>query len=239
VSGLVYMVVTGDPWVPEWKSKFAQNAPHPSNTEANWEYLKQAQIDNAIDGAVGLATLGVGKGLGRGLRRVQCAESAAARAARTAPQTVVDFGPKSAHASRLVPQSPDMSKLYGVGGQPYGKRRLDLLKRYLDKRGVDLVIDENAVGGRFIVSRTGRPQFVVGPNSRTESVWHELGHYIHWRRVGGSEKYLALPREFGNNVPEQFVFDLLQQPTRWERLSPEYRLRSVEYIVEDWGGMGR
>jgi hypothetical protein len=44
---------------------------------------------------------------------------------------------------------------------------------------------------------------------------------------------------YGNNVPEQFVFDLLQCPDRWDRLTPEYRLRMVDYIENFWGGMGR
>ena len=159
-----------------------------------------------------------------------------------APATATDFGPRSLaqRSGRPVAQSPDMSSLYGVGAEPYGPRRLELLGKYLDKRGVDLVIDPNAVGGRFnYLTPTGRPRFVVGPDARAEVVWHELGHFIQWRRVGGTEAYRALPREFGNHVPEQSVFDLLQQPTRWERLSPGYRVRSVEYIELDWGGMGR
>jgi RHS repeat-associated protein len=164
---------------------------------------------------------------------------------RLFPGPVTDFGPRSIgqRTGRPLTQSPDMSGLYGVGAKPYGPRRLEQLGKYLDKRGVDLVIDEAMKGGVFSVPRVGRPQFIVGPNVGTETVWHELGHFIHWRRVGGSDAYRALPRVPGNNVPEQFVFDLLQQPSRWERLSPKYRVDSECYITDEWPrgweGMGR
>jgi hypothetical protein len=66
-------------------------------------------------------------------------------------------------------------------------------------------------------------------------VWHELGHFIQWRRLGPN-RYMGLPRVIGNNVPEQFVFDLLERPGRWCRLTPEYRLHMVDYIDNTWGG---
>ena len=160
-----------------------------------------------------------------------------------APNNVVDFGPNSVRTAMSVPSTPEnISRLYATGAEPYGAEQLAKLGRYLDRRGVDLVLDARAVGGRFSVTTNGRPQFVVNANVRKEVVWHELGHFLQWKQIG-TGKYLALPRVPGNNVPEQFVFDLLQQPSRWERLSPEYRLLSESYITEEWprgwGGMGR
>jgi hypothetical protein len=189
------------------------------------------------------AFLGVGSLLGT-LAGVGQAKDALAKLTSRAGPTIAetDFGPRSLaqRSGKPVTQSLDMSRLYAVGAEPYGARRLELLGKYLDKRGVDLVIDPNAVGGRFnFITSTGRPRFVVGPDVKAEVVWHELGHFIQWRRVGGTEAYRRLPREYGNHVPEQFVFDLLQQPTRWERLSPGYRWDSLKYIIEKWGGMGR
>lgn len=148
----------------------------------------------------------------------------------------IDFSPR---LGAVVPRSGDLvSRLYATGGLPYGERRLALLEKYLARRGVTLVLDPNAIGGSFSTLENGTAILRLPVNLPAEIVWHELGHFILWRRFG-TEAYRRLPRVYGNNVPEQFVFDLLQCPDRWDRLTPEYRLRMVDYIENFWGGMGR
>ncbi|AUX37642.1 MULTISPECIES: SpvB/TcaC N-terminal domain-containing protein [Sorangium] len=121
------------------------------------------------------------------------------------------------------------------GGKLYGERRLEALRRYLDKRGVDLIIVDQGKNkaGSFFVDVTGRPQLRLRPNPTEYLVWHELSHYLHYRRIG-REAYLNLPRSQGWNAAEQFVFDMLEHPSRWRRLNAEERAHAIWYI-EEWG----
>lgn len=50
---------------------------------------------------------------------------------------------------------------------------------------------------------------------------------------------MELPRHFGNNVPEQFVFDLLERSSRWGRLSANYQDHAIDFITNVLGGVGR
>jgi RHS repeat-associated protein len=61
----VWNAAGGTPYVPEWRSKVAQNAPPFADKEANLEYLEKIELENAEDGAILLATAGAAKGLGR------------------------------------------------------------------------------------------------------------------------------------------------------------------------------
>jgi len=137
---------------------------------------------------------------------------------------------------------PDVgTRLYGVGGQLYGAERLGTLGRYLARRGVTLELGAEVelagYAGAFKAHCNGTARLLLRSDPTTELVWHELSHFVHWRRIG-SDAYRRLPRIGGNHVPEQFVFDLLQRPGRWDRLSPLYRFHMVEHI-EDLGGIGR
>lgn len=120
----------------------------------------------------------------------------------------------------------------------YGAERLGRLERYLGRRGVTLEVGsaslESGKAGTFCATPDGTARLLLKADPTSELVWHELGHYIQWRRVG-SDAYRALPRSMSFNAPEQFVFDLLEQPTRWYRLTPEFRIRSAEYIEEVGG----
>ena len=133
------------------------------------------------------------------------------------------------------------TRLYGVGGLLYGTERLGNLGRYLSRRSVTLVLDADIElagnAGAFIAHRNGTARLLLRTDPTAELVWHELSHFVQWRRVG-PEAYMRFPRMSGNHVPEQFVFDLLQRPIRWDRLSPGYRLHMVDYI-ERLGGIGR
>jgi hypothetical protein len=88
--------------------------------------------------------------------------------------------------------------------------------------------------GTFLAYPDGSARLLLRSDPTNELVWHELGHFIQWRRLG-SDAYRALPRSTSFNAPEQFVFDLLERPTRWYRLTPEFRIRSAEYIEEVGG----
>jgi RHS repeat-associated protein len=55
----------GTPYVPDWHSRFAQNAPLQADKEASEKYMWDHQIENAEDGAILLATAGAGKVLGK------------------------------------------------------------------------------------------------------------------------------------------------------------------------------
>jgi hypothetical protein len=133
-------------------------------------------------------------------------------------------------------------RLQETGGQQYGARRLETLRRYLAKRGVTLEVgsSELAAGaaGEFRASANGIARLLLKANPTKELVWHELSHFVQWKNIG-PDAYRALPRVFGNNVPEQFVFNTLDTPGRWGRLSLGYREHMVKYITENWGGIGR
>jgi hypothetical protein len=92
--------------------------------------------------------------------------------------------------------------------------------------------------GEFKAYADGTARLLLKADPTHDVVWHELSHFIQWKSVG-PEAYRSLPRVFGNNVPEQFVFNMLDQPGRWSRLSPEYRIHMVKHITETWGGIGR
>jgi RHS repeat-associated protein len=129
-----------------------------------------------------------------------------------------------------------------AGGKLYGTKRLGQLEKYLAKRGVTLDVASKQLlpgkAGSFVAHGDGTATLRLMPDPTAQLVWHELGHFLHWQKVG-DEAYRALPRLFENNVPEQFVFDLLERGTRWDKLTPEYRLHMVDYIENTWGGVGR
>lgn len=137
-------------------------------------------------------------------------------------------------------------RLYGVGGAVYDMERFGgMLGRYLARRNVILVLNADAeldLGVRGAFTQAGAPKgwarLLLKTDVTREVVWHELGHFIQWRQIG-PEAYLGLSRKFGNNVPEQFVFELLQRTGRWDRLSPSYRILQDRNIRIRYGGMGR
>jgi hypothetical protein len=141
---------------------------------------------------------------------------------RSANPAVVDFAAESGE----------------VGGRLYGTERLGKLERYLDRRNVKLEVGSPDLlpgkAGEFRTTPDGTARLLLKADPTNELVWHELGHFVQWRNLG-CDAYRALPRSISFNAPEQFVFDLLEQPTRWYRLSPEFRIRSAEYIEEVGG----
>lgn len=125
-----------------------------------------------------------------------------------------------------------------IGGNLYTAERLGKLERYLARRNVALEIGSPALSpgkaGAFIANPDGSARLLLTTDPTNQLVWHELGHFIQWKQLG-SKAYLALPRSLQFNAPEQFVFDLLENPNRWYRLTPEFQIRSAEYIEEVGG----
>jgi hypothetical protein len=125
-----------------------------------------------------------------------------------------------------------------IGGRLYGAERLGRLERYLGRRGVTLEVGSADLlpgkAGTFEAYPDGSARLLLKANPTNELVWHELGHFTQWRSLG-SDAYRALPRCESFNAPEQHVFDLLERPTRWYRLTPAYRIHSAEYIEEVGG----
>jgi hypothetical protein len=125
-----------------------------------------------------------------------------------------------------------------IGGRLYGAERLATLKRYLGRRGVSLEVGSPDLpygkAGVFMSNADGSARLLLKAQPTNQLVWHELSHFIQWRRLG-SDAYRALPRSTSFNAPEQFVFDMLERPTRWYRLTEEYRIHSAEYIEEVGG----
>lgn len=145
-------------------------------------------------------------------------------------------------ASRTARRTIDFSdEALELGGKAYGAEKLGTLQKYLAKRGVKLEVDSADLpwgkAGAFIADESGAARLLVKSGVTHDVMWHELSHFRQWKQLG-PEKFMALPRVTGNHVPEQFVFDMLNTPTRWTRLSPEYRVHMVKGI-EKLGGTGR
>lgn len=132
-------------------------------------------------------------------------------------------------ASLVAPRSVD--NLIGRrGGQLYGRERLDQLQAYLGRRGVDLKIGR--ANSFQVFEGAKRPVLTLRRNPTEYEVWHELSHYLHYRKVGASA-YQSLTRRVGMNIPESEVFRTLAP--RWNRLNPSEQRHAIEYLRDDWG----
>ncbi|OSZ63596.1 hypothetical protein CAP40_17880 [Sphingomonas sp. IBVSS2] len=114
-----------------------------------------------------------------------------------------------------------------LGGVLYDTTKLGRLEGYLGRRGVTL-----QVGDEFLpLGKAGGFDAVNGrlalkSNPTEYEVWHELNHYIQYRKLG-PEAYSAQ----GRIAKEQYVFDALENsPKRWGALTPEQRTHAVDYI---------
>mgnify|MGYP000514370310 CR=1 FL=1 len=121
-----------------------------------------------------------------------------------------------------------------LGGQLYHARRLGVLRRYLERRGFSLSMDDaildalNANGGFSARSRT----IYLRSDATRYEVWHELSHFLHSRRIG-SEAYLALQRPIR---PEAYVYDSLRSSRHWHLLNSAEQRHASAYIMKV-GGM--
>jgi hypothetical protein len=88
--------------------------------------------------------------------------------------------------------------------------------------------------GAFRAYPDGSADLILRSNPNHYDVWHELGHYIHWKKIG-HEAYIKLPRA-PQNVPEQFVFDFLENHKQlWNRLTWEQQRHAVDYVIREGG----
>jgi RHS repeat-associated protein len=177
-------------------------------------------------------------GAARGAARREAARKAASPATKKA-DSPTDASSEAARkaADPADPGTADpMSASRPLGGRPYGARRMRTLRRYLDRRGVDLV-EGPPGGGRFTVPQAGRPELQLPQNATEYLVWHELSHYRHYKKIG-RDAYRALPRSKRFNAPERYVFDALERPTRRRRLNQREIFHARDY-AERTGALGQ
>ena len=106
-----------------------------------------------------------------------------------------------------------------------------MLKRYLAKPGRDiqlLVGDQHVLPG-YVGGFDGVGRRLVLRSHPTEyEVWHELGHYLDFRKKG--QEFYNIPALHPRVDKEQVVFDMLENSKRWERLTYEQQQHAIWYI---------
>jgi hypothetical protein len=126
-----------------------------------------------------------------------------------------------------------------LGGKLYNSEKLSQLRGYLERRGIRLLVGREHVpeslAGAF--EYTGTITIRLLDNPTEYEVWHEVSHYLHYRKVG-PEAYSNLTRRYVEgdlmqswNVPEQYVYDQLNGPRRWLLLNEEERAHASRYII--------
>ncbi len=92
--------------------------------------------------------------------------------------------------------------------------------------------------GGFLAKENGSAELILRSNPTKYEVWHELGHYRQWSDFG-SGAYRGLPRWSRANpiqdIPEQHVFDLLENSRHWQLLNDAQRQHAVDYIYSRGG----
>jgi RHS repeat-associated protein len=120
------------------------------------------------------------------------------------------------------------------GGVLYGARRLEKLRNYLHKRGIATELHEPGSPGAKTAFDYGEVKLHLRTDATQYEVWHEMYHIKQYRAIG-HDKYFNLPRDFGNNVPEQFVYDMLRT-RRWNRINFDESADAIRYLERRWGG---
>ncbi len=118
-----------------------------------------------------------------------------------------------------------------LGGEIYSASKLRQLESYLSRRGITLKVgDEHLPPNGAGAFNYAKGELLLRSNPTSYEVWHELSHYLHYRKIG-AEAYSNLPRSTLNNVPEQFVFDMLENSKRrWGNLNDVERRHAIDYI---------
>jgi hypothetical protein len=146
--------------------------------------------------------------------------------------------PKTTAKTKSVPKTKDdylPDEVRFKGGKPY--RNIKGLKKYLKKHGVDLKVGDkylppNKRGGFNAETMEMR----LKGNPTLYEVWHEMAHFNHMKKIGRKE-YLELSRKFGNNIPEQYVFDSLENSAKWKVLNPLEKQHARSVIENVYGGI--
>ena len=129
-----------------------------------------------------------------------------------------------------------------LGGELYDSSRLGKLGSYLERRGVTLKVGDEFLppgkGGGFLAKADGSAELLLRSDPTKYEVWHELGHFRHWSDVG-ADTYRGLHRWSRANpiqdIPEQHVFDLLENGRHWQLLNDAQRQHATEYIFSRGG----
>jgi len=133
----------------------------------------------------------------------------------------------------IAPNSAVVDNITGkLGGDVISRDYYAKLGSYLEKRGVDL--RRGKTSGFKVFEGDKRPALVLRKNATQYEAWHEISHYLDYKKIGKAD-YLNLPRRVGANIPEQNVFQSLARPGRWERLNPTEQNHAWNYLRERWG----
>jgi len=135
---------------------------------------------------------------------------------------------------------PGVAAKQGVVDSITGKLGGDIISRdyyvklasYLERRGVDL--RRGKTSGFKVFEGDKRPVLVLRKNATQYEAWHEISHYLDYKKLGKAD-YMNLPRRVGANIPEQNVFESLARPGRWERLNTAEQNHAWNYLRERWG----
>uniref|UniRef100_UPI001F451BD3 RHS repeat-associated core domain-containing protein n=1 Tax=Paenibacillus wulumuqiensis TaxID=1567107 RepID=UPI001F451BD3 len=132
-----------------------------------------------------------------------------------------------------------------LGGKLYKQKDLEMLAKYLERRGVTLKVGDEYLplnkGGAFDGSTA---TLYLRSNPTEYEVWHELSHYIQYQAIG-KEAYNQLPRTRGIipmndlsqfNAPEQFVYDMLSNSKRWNKINEEEQ-KHANWYIDNFGGI--
>ena len=130
--------------------------------------------------------------------------------------------PKTPQA--MQPSPPECTSYSGAafGGKLYPEKKLQQLKRYLERRGVEL--RETTGNPRFDAHRNGTGVMHLPRNPTALQVKHELSHYLDFRNMG-FEAYRCL----GRPRRELAVLERLQSNRIWQSLNDIERNWSVDY----------
>jgi len=122
------------------------------------------------------------------------------------------------------------------GDRFYPKEKLLQLIEYLRKRGVELKVGSPLVqpGDGLLITypkKSGRmAEMHLCGKPTYLSVWHELAHYRHWKKIG--DAYSELDRTKLLNEAELYVFQVLKNPRRWNELTQEERDKAIAYVLQ-------
>lgn len=121
-----------------------------------------------------------------------------------------------------------------LDAQLYPTEKLQILGRYLYKRGVDLYPVEYLPKGKqypaftSCYDKTGRPAVFLPRDATVLEVKHELSHYLDFRKFG---------REFYDKLStykkEQMVLDRLKNNSLWNDLTIDEQIFSERYVADE------
>jgi RHS repeat-associated protein len=120
-----------------------------------------------------------------------------------------------------------------LGGELFPESRIPTLRRHLERRGIELVTDADALlpGSKAAGFNAETRQLFLRSNPTRMEVQHELVHFLDYQRLGEAA-YYARPQ----SVREQVVFDVLSNNTkRWEGYTEAQRAAAVEQIFRVGG----